>query len=131
VTVSSLTVNGGVTVTLLSSSGRGLSGAVVQYYSGRWKSFSTTGSNGTVRMALPARTYSFQISYAGASQQKSQNVCTNPNVVFQTTLVTMKLLSSTGKELNGTTQYNAGGWKTFGGGTTTTTMEMFPLTYTF
>jgi hypothetical protein len=62
VTVSSLTVNGGVTVTLLSSSGRGLSGAVVQYYSGRWKSFGTTDSDGTVRMALPARTYSFQIS---------------------------------------------------------------------
>ena len=126
-----VTVSGGVTVTLLNSSGNGLSGAVVQYYKGGWKSFGTTGSDGTARMALAAGTYTFQITYAGASQQKSQNVGTNPNVVFQTTLVTVKLLSSTNTELNGVAQYYAGGWKTFGTGTTTTSMELLPLTYTF
>ena len=63
--------------------------------------------------------------------QKSQNVGTNPSVVFQTTLVTMKLLSSTNAELSGGAQYYASGWKAFGGGTTTTTMELLPLTYTF
>jgi hypothetical protein len=126
-----VTVSGGVIVTLLSSSGKGLSGAVVKYYKSGWKSFGTTGSDGTARMILAAGTYNFQITYAGASQQKSQNVGTNPNVVFQTTLVTMKLLSSTNTELNGVAQYYAGGWKTFGGGTTTTSMELLPLTYSF
>ena len=82
-------------------------------------------------MALPPGTYTFQISYGGASQQKSQNVGTNPNVVFQTVLVTVKLLSSTNRELSGGAQYYASGWKTFGGGTTTTTMELLPVTYTF
>ena len=120
-----------VTVTLLSSDGKGLGGAVVQYYSGGWKSFGTTTSDGTARMALPPGTYTFQITYAGASQQKSQNVGTNPNVVFQTTLVTVKLLSSTNTELSGAAQYYSGGWKTFGAGATTTTMQLLPLTYTF
>jgi hypothetical protein len=53
-------------------------------------------------------------------------------VVFQTTLVTMKLLDSTGStELNGDTHYYPSGWKTFDGGTTTTQMELLPLRYKF
>lgn len=120
-----------VTVTLLASNGSGLSGAVVQYYSGSWKAFGTTGSDGTAKMALTSGTYKFQISWAGATQQKSQNVGTNPNVVFQTTLVTVKLVSSANVQLSGGAQYYAGSWKTFGGGTTTTTMELLPLTYSF
>jgi hypothetical protein len=121
-----------VTVKLLSSNGNGLSGGVVQCYSGGWKSFGTTGSDGTVSMALTPGTYTFQISYAGASQQKNQNVASNPNVTFQTTLVTVKLLASNGSaELAGTAQYYAGGWKTFGVSTTTVAMELLPLTYTF
>ena len=129
VTPSSSTV--AVTVKLLDSNRNGLSGGVVQYYSLGWRSFGTTGSDGTVSMALPPGTYTFQMSYAGASQQKSQNVGTNPTVVFQTTLVTMKLLSSTGQELSGGAQYYASGWKTFGGGTTTVTLELLPLAYAF
>jgi len=62
---------------------------------------------------------------------KNFNIAKNPNVVFQTKLVTFKLLSSTGSELAGGAQYYAGGWKTFGGGTTTTTMELLPMTYSF
>ena len=129
VTPSSSTVT--VTVKLLDSSTNGLSGGMVQYYSGGWRSFGTTGSDGKVSMVLPPGTYNFQISWAGASQQKSQDVATNPTVVFQTTLATMKLLSSAGSELSGGAQYYAGGWKTFGGGKTTTTMELLPITYTF
>jgi hypothetical protein len=82
-------------------------------------------------MALTPGTYTFQITYAGASQQKSQNVGTNPNVVFQTTLVTMSLISSTNAQLSAGAQHYAGSWKTFGAGTTTTAMELLPLTYTF
>jgi len=121
-----------VTVKLLDSSNNGLSGGVVQYYSSGWRSFGSTGRDGTVSMALPPGSYTFKISYAGASQQKNQNVGTNPNVVFQTTLVTVKLLAHDGVTvLSGRVQYYAGGWKTFGVGATTTAMELLPLTYTF
>jgi hypothetical protein len=82
-------------------------------------------------MALTSGTYNFQISWAGATQQKSQNVGTNPNVVFQTTLVTVKLVSSVNVQLSGGARYYAGSWKTFGRGTTTATMELLPRTYKF
>jgi len=83
-------------------------------------------------MVLSLGTYAFQITCAGASQQMIQNVGTNPTVVFQTTLVTVKLLSSTNNELSGAAQYYpGGGWKTFGGGTTTSSMELLLLTCTF
>jgi hypothetical protein len=103
----------------------------VRYYSGGWRSFGTTGTAGTVGMVLKPGTYIFQITYAGASQQLSQNVAANPNVVFQTTLVTMSLVSSTNAQLSVGAQYYAGSWRTFGAGTTPTTMELLPLTYTF
>ena len=122
-----------VTVQLLDSTNKGLAGGVVQYYSGGWQTFGTTaGVDGKVDKDLPDGTYTFQVSYAGASMQKSQNVASDPVVVFQTKLVTMKLLDSAGTtELSGGAQYYANGWKTFGNGTTTTTMELLPLTYTF
>jgi cellobiose-specific phosphotransferase system component IIC len=118
-----------VTVKLLSSTNRELSGGA-QYYASGWKAFG--GGTTTTTMELLPLTYTFKISYAGASQQKSQNVASDPNVIFQTKLVTVKLLASNGvTELVGGAQYYAGGWKTFGAGTTTTTMELLPLTYTF
>jgi len=129
VTPSSSTVT--VTVKLLASNNNGLSGGAVRYYSSGWQSFGTTGSDGTVSMALLSGTYTFEVSYAGVSQQKSQNVAANPNVVFQTTLVTMKLLSSANTELAGVVRYSANGWHTFGSGSTTTSMELLPFTYTF
>lgn len=107
-----------ITVKLLDSKGNGVSGAFVQYYSGGWKSLGNTGSDGAVSMALVPGTYNFQISYGGASQQKSQNVGTNPNVVFQT----VQVHSDSGK----CTGYNAGGWRTF-----TQDMELLPGTYMF
>jgi len=117
-----------VTVKLLSSNGNGLSGGVVQYYSGGWKSFGTTGSDGTVRMALPPGTYIFQISYAGASLQKSQNVASDPNVAFQT----VQVHSDSGKCTSYIqvaivpTRYYGGGWQVF-----TQDMELLPGTYMF
>jgi hypothetical protein len=112
-----------VTVTLVSSANAQLSGGA-QYYAGAWKTF---GSGTTpASMELLSSTYTFQISYAGASQQISQNVATSPSVVFKTILVTVKIQSSTTTELSGSAQYYAGGWKTF-----TQDMELLPGTYTF
>jgi hypothetical protein len=67
----------------------------------------------------------------GASVQKKQDVSSDPNVVFNTVSVSMKLLDSTGAELAGTPSYYASGWNSFGGGTTTTSMELLPTNYTF
>jgi hypothetical protein len=120
-----------VTMKLLAHDGATvLNGVGAQYNAGGWKKFGAGTT--TTSMELLPLTYTFQISYGGASQQLSQNTASNPNVVFQTTLVTMKLIASDGStELTGTAQYYAGGWKTFGAGTTTTTMELLPLTYKF
>jgi len=118
---------------LLNSSGGGISGGAAQYYDGGWKVMGTTGSNGVLLYAIDGLkgTLSFIMTYGGASVEKSQNIATDSYVVFQTTKVTMKLLGSNNNELNGGAEYYANGYKTFGNGTTTTTMELLPLTYTF
>jgi len=119
-----------VTFKLLNSSNVEITGAGTQYYAGGWKTFDT-GTTTTTMELLPV-SYSFRVSYAGASQEKSQNIAGNSTVVFQTTLVKMKLLDSAGTaELNAGAEYYAGGWKTFGGGNTTTTMELLPVSYSF
>jgi hypothetical protein len=117
-----------VTVKLLDSKGNGLTGGVVQYYSGGWKSFGTTGSDGTVSMALSPGTYIFRISYAGGSQEKSQDVASDPNVVFQT----VQVHSDSGKctsyiqVAKVPTRYTGAGWQTF-----SQDMELLPGTYMF
>jgi hypothetical protein len=130
-----LVSTGAVMVVLKDSTGNPLSGGVVQYYSGGWQVFGTTDPNGQVTKVLPLGTYSFSMNYAGGRQEKSQNVATNPVVVFQTTLVTVQLKDHNGNLIDtGTVQYYAGGWNTFGSGSTSggqVTTELLPLTYSF
>ena len=119
---------------LISSSGSGISGGIGQYYDSGWYTIpGSTGSDGILLHAVPGLkgTLNFRVSYAGASQEKWQNIATNSIVQFQTTLVTFKLLDSNGNDLNGGAQYYASGWNTFGGGTTTATMELLPVSYNF
>jgi len=120
---------------LIDSGGSGITGGTGQYYDGGWQSIpGSTGSDGILLHAIPGlkNTLSFRMTHAGASQEKSQNIATNSIVVFQTKLVTFKLLDSNNNAITGAgTQYYAGGWKTFGGGNTTATMELLPLSYSF
>jgi hypothetical protein len=79
-------------------------------------------------MALSPGSYIFQITYAGAVEQKSQNVASDPTVVFQT----VQVHSDSGKctsyipVATVPTRYHAVGWQTF-----TQDMELLPGTYMF
>ncbi|MFC0878061.1 T9SS type A sorting domain-containing protein [Saccharicrinis sp. FJH2] len=115
-----------VTMKLLSSDGLTELTGDGKYYASGWKDFGTTTA---VLEMLPVN-YAFKVYYGGASQQKSQNVGTDPVVMFNTVSVTMKLLSSDGlTELVGDGKYYASGWKDFG--TTTATLDMLPVNYAF
>ncbi|MFY0643529.1 MAG: hypothetical protein JXR19_03615, partial [Bacteroidia bacterium] len=118
-----------VTMALLASDGTTLLSGGTSYYANGWKTFGSGTS--TTTMELLPRSYTFRITYQGKSIQKNQNVSSDPDVEFQTELVTMVLESSTGALLSGGSSFYAGGWKTFGSGTTTTIMELLPATYTF
>ena len=122
-----------VTVQLKDSNGNPISGGVVQYYSGGWKAFGTTDSNGRVSKELKTGSYTFSMTYAYGRQEKSQNITNDPNVVFQTKRVAVQLKDSAGAFLDiGTVQYYAGGWRNIGdtsGGQIG--KELLPGSYTF
>jgi hypothetical protein len=121
-------------VKLIDSGGSGLAGGVARYYAGTWKTIGTTPASGVLVAAIQGApgNYPFDMSYAGATQQISQNIATNPTVIFQTALVTFQLRDSGDTtDLGGGAEYYAGTWHTFGGGTTETTMELLPLNYPF
>jgi hypothetical protein len=67
------------------------------------------------------------------SLEKGQGTSTNPNFVFNTTNVTLKLVDGLGNDLSGTGSYRIGGgsWMTFGSGTTPSNMELIGLGYGF
>jgi len=53
-----------VTVQLRDSNGIGLSGGVVEYYSGGWQSFGSTNGTGEATKGLPSGTYAFRMGHA-------------------------------------------------------------------
>ena len=85
-----------ITVQLKDSSGNPLSGGVVQYYSSGWQTFGTTDVTGQVSRQLAVGTYTFAMAHMYGRQEKSQNITTNPTVIFQTTRVAVQLQDSTG-----------------------------------
>lgn len=121
-------------IKLANSAGAGLAGGEAKYYDGAWYPLGTTDASGVCFGLIDgnkAQNLTFGMTFGGGYVQKPQNLATDSHVLFQTKSVVFKLLSAKGEELKGDATYYANGWKTFGGGQTTGTMEMLPASYTF
>jgi Tol biopolymer transport system component len=124
-----------VSMRMQDSAGNGLAGAAASFYAGGWKVFGTTDSSGVATKELLPLTYTFKMSYLGASMQKPQDVAADPNVVFATVPVTVRMQNSSGAGLpGGLASYYAGGWHeigTTGADGNAPVIELLPLSYTF
>jgi hypothetical protein len=123
-----------VTVQLKDSNGAFLgTGDKIQYYPGSWIDFGTT-VDGQASMELLPTSYYFNITYAFATQQKQQNVGTNPVVLFQTSKVTVQLKDSSGILFDDGDQvrYYSGSWHDLGATVDgQASMELLPISYSF
>jgi hypothetical protein len=119
-------------VQLKNSQGAFIDTGSVQYYFSSWKVLGTT-SNGVATKELLPGNYTFRMSYASATNDKQQNIGTNPTVVFQTVNTAVQLKNSLGAFIDqGMVQYYFSAWKTFGLTTNgVATMELLPGNYTF
>ena len=98
-----------------------------QVNSGSWKSLGNTPTSG--KELLP-QTYAFRIYYEDTYIQENQNVASDQLVVFNTVLVTVRLVDSGSNDLVGDAQVNSGTWKSLGN-TPTDGKELLPTTYAF
>ena len=124
-----------MTVNFENSGNHAIEGGVVQYYASGWKDFGTTDINGVTKLQLLPGTYSFRMTWAGYTQQKSNINITDMNPLeFQTNNMEVKLEQCDGTGLEGgLVQYYASGWKTFGttNSNGSATFELLPGTYSF
>ncbi len=121
-----------VQVRLNDSQRNPLDTGTVKYYSGGWRDFGITIGGQTAKELLPMN-YSFKMDYGFASVSKNQDISIDPLVLFQTSLVEVRLQDHVGNPLDtGTVKYYSGGWRDFGitiGGQTA--KELLPMNYSF
>ncbi len=100
---------------LVSSNDIPLSGGLVEYYDGEWKSLGTTGTEGYVTTNLVMKSYTFRMKYANSSLTKYQDLSSERAVIFQTINTTIEFVDSTGSPLDSdNVRYYSDGWHGFG-----------------
>ena len=119
-------------VQVVDSFGTAISGAVIQYHAGSYKSFGTTDGSGMAYKELFGTSYTFMASYANTSETQIADI--SSLITFQTTLVTVHVQDSSTNPIEGVViQYHAGSYKSFG--TTdvagNASKELFGSSYTF
>jgi len=129
-TVAFQTVN--TQVKLQSSQGVPIDTGTVQYYFSAWKPFGTT-TNGIASKELLPGSYTFRMTYASATNDKQQDIGTNPVVLFQTVNASVQLKNSQGALMDqGTVQYYFSSWNNLGNTANgIATKELLPGNYTF
>jgi len=122
------------TVSLLSSDGKGLDGATVEYYGAGWKLLGTTNGDGhAVKELLPAN-LTFAITRDGIRNERVHNLATAANLAFKTVAVRVLVYDDAGSEASGAkVEYYGAGWKSLGvtNKDGVATKELLPANLTF
>ena len=119
-------------VQLQSSSGASIDTGTVQYYSGAWRTLGTT-INGIASKELLPNNYSFRMTYAYVSLDKTQDLSSNATVSFLTVLCTIRVKNSQNQLVDGVlTSYYSGAWRQIGNTVNgVITKELLPVNLSF
>ena len=119
-------------VQLQNSSGVLMDTGAVQYYSGAWRNLETT-TNGVVNKELLPNSYSFRMTYANVSFDKTQDLSSNATVIFSTVLCTIRVKNSQNQLIdNALVSYYSGAWKQIGNTVNgVITKELLPVNLSF
>jgi hypothetical protein len=119
-------------VQLKNSSGVLIDTGTVQYYSGAWRSLGTTTNGVTTKELLP-NSYSFRMTYALVSLDKTQDISNNATVNFSTVLCTVRVKNSQSQFIdNALASYYSGVWKQIGNTINgIITKELLPVSLSF
>jgi hypothetical protein len=119
-------------VTLTNSQGTQIPASNVKYYDTSWKDAQDNG-DGTFTVITTKPTVSVRMFYEGANQTVNNVPAQNNTYTFQTVNAAIELRNSSGNLIDeGTVQYYAGAWRSFG--TTVNGVankELLPINYSF
>ena len=124
--------NPNLIVNLKNSFGTQIPASNVMYYDGSWKDAVNNG-DGTFTVKTTKPTVSVRVFYEGANQTVNNVPAQNNTYTFQTVNAAVQLKNSSGNLMDqGTVQYYAGAWRSFG--TTSNGVaykELLPVNYSF